>query len=436
MNLFLSLFLVAGLFTTPDGEHKARQGVFALTNARIETVTNGTIEQGTLVIRNDKIEALGANVTIPADAEVIDCTGLTIYPGLIDSGTRLGTVEISTNPRTVDSSEQGALTPHVKALTAVNPNSVLIPVTRVSGVTTALTEPGGGLFSGVAALINLHGYTPSQMFLGMEGMVMQFPRTGRLGWWDSRPEEEIKKAADEAKQALADVWERAQFYAKVDSATTADGTSSAPEYVPEMEALLPVVRGEMPLILSVNTAPDILKAIDWVQERNIENVIFSGVAEGWRVADKIAEAGIPCLVGPVLSVPTRQSDRYDKAYANAGLLAKAGVQIAIRTGEAENVRNLPFNAGFAAAYGLGREEALRAVTINPAEIFGVSDRIGSLEVGKHANLFVADGDPFETKTSIAHVFIDGYMIPMTNRHVRLYEEFLERDPGLQKHSGN
>lgn len=435
MNILFSLLLIAGLFTTPDGEPKARQGVFALTNARIETVTNGTIEQGTLVIRNDEIIAVGTNVTIPSDAEVIDCSGLTIYPGLIDSGTRLGTVEISTNPRTNDANELGGLTPHVKALTAVNPNSVLIPVTRVSGVTTVLTHPGGGLFSGVAALINLHGYTPEQMHLDMQGMVMQFPVTGRRAWWDTRSPEDIKKAADEAMKTLKDTWDRALFYARVDSTMKANGDDSTPEYVPEMEALMPVVRGEMPLIVNVNAAKDIVAAIEWVQERNLDNVIFQGVSEGWRVADKIAEAGIPCLVGPVLSVPTRQSDRYDKAYANAGLLAKAGVKIAIRTGEAENVRNLPFNAGFAAAYGLGREEALRAVTIAPAEIFGVSDKIGSLETGKKANLFVANGDPFETKTSIEHVFIDGYMIPMTNRHVRLYEEFLERDPGVEKHTG-
>lgn len=436
MNILFSLLLLTGLFMTPDGEPKARQGVFALTNARIETVTNGTIEQGTLVIRNDQIVAVGTDVTIPSDAEVIDCSGLTIYPGLIDAGTQLGLVEISTNPRTNDASERGGLTPHVKALTAVNPNSVLIPVTRVSGVTTVLTEPSGGLFSGVAALINLHGYTPSQMDLGVQGMVLQFPVTGRRAWWDTRSEEDIKKAADEAMKTLKDTWDRALFYAQVDSATHAGGNTSTPEYVPEMEALIPVVRGEMPLIVNVNAAKDILAAIEWVQERNIDNVIFRGVAEGWRVADKIAEAGIPCLVGPVLSVPTRQSDRYDKAYANAGLLHKAGVKLAIRTGEAENVRNLPFNAGFAAAYGLGREEALRAVTITPAEIFGMSDQLGSLEAGKKANLFVATGDPFETKTAIEHVFIDGYMIPMTNRQIRLYDEFLERDPGLSKHSGN
>ena len=189
----------------------------------------------------------------------------------------------------------------------------------------------------------------------------------------------------------------------------------------------------MALIISVNGAKDILTALEWVEKRKIQKPILSGVGEGWRVADKIAEAGIPCLVGPVLSTPTRESDRFDKPYSNAGLLQKAGVRVAIRTGESENVRNLPFHAGFAAAYGMGREEALRAVTIAPAEIFGISDQVGSLEVGKKANVIVTDGDPFETQTKINHVFIDGYKIPMKSRHIDLFEEFLQREPGLQKH---
>jgi imidazolonepropionase-like amidohydrolase len=150
------------------------------------------------------------------------------------------------------------------------------------------------------------------------------------------------------------------------------------------------------------------------------------------VADKIAEANLPVITGPVLSVPTRKSDRYDAAYTNPGKMLKAGIKVALRTNDSENVRNLPFNAGFAAAYGMVKGEALKAVTIVPAEILGVEDHLGSIEVGKSATLFVSDGDPFETKTMIKHVFIDGYQVPMTNRHIRLYQEFLERSPGLEK----
>lgn len=411
----------------------AQRGVYAITNTRIETVSNGAIERGTIVLRDGRIEAVGASVSAPSDATVIDGTGMTVYPGMIDSGTSLGTVEISSFARARDNREIGTLTPHVAALTAVNPNSVLIPVTRVSGVTTALTEPAGGLLPGEAALINLHGYTPAQMHVGgVRVMRMNYPVTGRRGWWDSRTDKKIKEDDEAALDQLNDVFDRARLYHRIDSAYTADNRNPVPDFIPEMRAMLPVVRGEMPLVITANRAKDIEAALAWIAEQDLENVIFSGVAEGWRVADQIAAAGIPCLVGPVLSIPTRGSDRYDRAYANAGLLHQAGVKVAIRTGEAENVRNLPFNAGFAAAYGLGREAALRAITLAPAEIFGVADHLGSLEAGKQATLFVSDGDPFETKTTVHHVFIDGYQIPMESRHTRLYDEFLNRDPGAEE----
>lgn len=432
MSLFLSLLLPLSFLVPPDGLPKAERGTFALTNARIVTVTNGTIEEGTLVIEGDRIAALGPDVEVPEDAEVIDCTGLTIYPGLIDSGTQLGLVEVGSLPETRDFDELGDITPHVEAITAVNPSSVAIPVTRAGGVTTALTEPSSGLFPGQAALIHLHGYTPAQMHVGdVSLVVLEFPNKGKRGWWDRRPDEEIEEAYEEAMEKLNTAWDRAELYARIDSAYRAQPEENrTPEYVPEMRALAPVVRGEVPLMIEVDRAQDIEAALAWIEERELENVIFSGVNEGWRVADQIAEAGIPCLVGPVLSVPVRRSDRFDKAYANPGLLHEAGVRVALRSGETENARNLPFHAGFAAAYGMGREEALRAVTIVPAEIFGVDGITGSLEEGKQATLFVATGDPFETQTEIRHVFIEGYPVPTTSRQTRLYEEFLERDPGL------
>ena len=435
MNLLLVLLLSLTLLAPSDDDSKAERGTFALVNARIETVSNGVIENGILVIQNDVIIAVGEDVEIPEGATIIDCAGQTVYPGMIDSGTQMGLVEISSIARTRDYSEVGEITPHVEALTAVNPNSVIIPVTRVSGVTTVITQPSGGLFPGQAAMINLHGYTPEQMSIeNKQYMMLTFPREGRRGRWDRRSDKEIKEAYDKAIKKLNETWDQATMYARIDSAYIASNKQGVrPEYNPQLRSMLPVLRGEMPLIVTVNAAKDINAAIEWVEKRKIPKPVFSGVAEGWRVADKLAAAGIPCLVGPVLSTPTRQSDRFDKPYANPGLLHKAGVKIAIRTGEAENVRNLPFNAGFAAAYGLGREEALRAITMAPAEIFGVSDQVGSLEVGKKANVIVADGDLFETQTSINHVFIDGYKIPLDNRHRDLYEEFLQREPGLDKH---
>lgn len=425
MNRFILLILLATCVTQTRAQDVRR---FALTNARIETVSYGTLENGTLLIEGDRIVALGTNIEVPADATVIDCAGLTVYPGFIDSGTQLGLSEVGSDPRTRDFSETGDLTPHVQALTAVNPNSALIPVTRVSGVTTALAQPSGGLFPGTAALINLYGYTPNQMLVpDSRTVVLQFPITGRRGGFDRRSDEDIAKAEKESMKKLDDMWDRAVLYARLDSTFDADpSTKRTTEYVPEVAALLPAVRGERPLLIVVNRAADIEKAIAWVEKRDIPLPVFSGVAEGWRVASKLAEADIPCLVGPILTLPSRESDRYDRGYSNAALLAEAGVRIAIRTGETENVRNLPFHAGFAAAYGLGREAALRAVTLTPAEIFGVAEDIGSIEVGKRANVFVADGDPFEPATNIRYVFIDGYNVALESRHTKLYDEFLHR----------
>jgi imidazolonepropionase-like amidohydrolase len=409
---------------SPKGEY----GTFALTNATIETVTKGSIQNGTVVISNGKIIAVGTNVAIPQGAMVVDCKGLWIYPGLIDGGTQLGLSEVGSDVRTKDFNEVGDVIPQMRALSAVNPNSVLIPVTRISGVTTVIALPEGDLIPGTAALINLYGYTPEQMYGGFEGVVLTFPNTGRKGFFDKRTDEEIKKAAEKSLKRLNDVWDMAVQYHKLDSATKSKGVS----YYPEMQALLPVIRGERTLMIGANASKDIQAALKWVTERKIKKVIFTGVAEGWRVADQIAKANIPVVAGPVLALPSRDYDRYDKAYANPGLMKKAGVKVALCTGGAENVRNLPYNAAFAAAYGLGKEEALRSVTIVAAEIFGVADKLGSIEVGKNATLLISDGDPFETKTNIKHVFIDGWKVPMVSRQTELYDEFLHREPGVSK----
>ncbi|MFC5190635.1 amidohydrolase family protein [Algoriphagus aquatilis] len=431
MNRILKTFCASILALLPvvamaqiDGEFvKPRTGKFLLKNATVVTVTKGTLNNASVLLENGKISQVGTNINA-SDAEVIDCTGMFIYPGMIDGGTRLGLVEVSSVPETVDYAENGNVTPNMQALTTVNPNSEAIGVTRVSGVTTVLTVPSGGLFPGTAALINLNGYTPDQMYGGFKAVAMTFPSSGRRGRFDRRSEEDIKKDSDKALKDANDIWDNAKSYLELKK------SGAELSYYPEMDQLAKVISGELPLLIEVNAASDIQNAIKWVQGKNIK-VIFTGVAEGWRVAEEIAKAGIPVVTGPVQELPTRQSDRYDAAYTNAGKLAKAGVKVALRTDEEENVRNLPFHAAFAAAYGLGKEEALKAVTINPAEIFGIADQYGSVEAGKRANLIVSTGDPFETRSQIIHVFIDGYRIPMSNRHIRLYQEFLERSPGLK-----
>ncbi|MBY0436316.1 MAG: amidohydrolase family protein [Cyclobacteriaceae bacterium] len=409
---------------------KGKYSTFALTNATIETVTKGTIANGTVVISNGKITAVGTNISVPQGAEVINCNGMKIYPGMIDAGTRVGLVEIGSIPQATDEREDGEIIPQMKALTAINPNATVIPITRVSGVTTVLTAPDGGLMPGTAALINLHGYTPDQMYAGFEGVLVNFPSTGRRGFFDRRTDDEIKKASEKGLKQLNDAWEKAGQYHRLDSASK--GKSP---YYPEMQAMLPVIRGQMPLLIEVNAQKDIQAALKWIKDKKVKKAVLTGVSEGWREAENIAKAGIPVITGPVIGIPSREYDRYDAVYANPGKMKAAGVKVAIRSNEDGNgnYRNLPYHAGFAAAYGMNKEDALKAITIVPAEIMGVSDKLGSIEVGKSANLFVCNGDIFETKTQVSHVFIDGWMMPMQSRQTLLYDEFLKREPGLSKY---
>ncbi|GAB3020298.1 amidohydrolase family protein [Cyclobacterium sediminis] len=422
-KLFLGLcFLLLNysLMAQIEGEViKPFKANFLLTNATIYTVTNGVLEDHDLLIENGLIKAIGRDLP-EQNYTIIDCTGKFIYPGFIDGGTSLGIVEINSLRETQDYMELGKVTPQMQALTAVNPNGVAIPVTRVSGVTTVLTQPRGGYFPGTAALINLNGYTPEQMYGGFKGVNMNFPSAARSGSYDNRSLSDLDKAAKESLEEIDALWEKAATYLSIKK------KGGELEYYPEMEQLSKVLAKELPLLIEVNAAQDILSSLAWAKEKQI-TPILTGVAEGWKVADKIAAAGIPVITGPVLALPTRNSDNYDAPYNNPALLQKAGVKVALRTMDAENVRNLPFHAGFAAAYGMGSEEALKAITINPAEMFGLSEQMGSLEEGKNATLFIADGDPFEPKTQIQQVFIKGYRIPMTNRHIRLYQEFLNRE---------
>ena len=405
-------------------------GKIAITGGTVHTVTNGTIENGVILINGNKIAFVGKNAKITSDYKVVDASGKHVYPGFMDSGTSLGLVEINAVAVTVDNQEIGEFKPNMLAFTAFNPHSAAIPVTRVNGITHVLTAPQGGRIAGQAAVMNLWGYSPDSMAVdGSAGMVVEWPSQRRFGRWDSRSDKEVKERYEKAITALDEMLDKARFYDAMMSAfEDSPKGKEQPDKDIELEAMREMVNGETPLLIQVSREKDILSALEWASkdENSDLKIIFAGVEEGWRVADKIAEAGIPCLVSS-LHLPTRQYDHVHKPYQNASLLTEAGVKVAIMTGEVENVRNLPFHAGYAAAYGLGTEEAVKAVTINPAEIFGFDDVLGSLEAGKMANLFISDGDPFEPLTHVEHVFINGYKIPMTDRHSQLYEEFLDRD---------
>lgn len=421
------MFLVVSQVASGQQISKSQTGIFLLKGGKVETVSEGTINADVL-IENGMIKEVNDQIQHP-QAKVVDCKGLTIYPGMIDGGTKLGLAEISAVSLTQDHNEIGDFTPHMDALTAINPNSVNIPVTRVNGVTTSLAVPSGGKFPGTAALIDLHGYTPDQMFAGFKAVVFNYPSSGKRGRWDRRSAEDIKKDTEKAQKSLKEFWEKAKLHANIK--TNAAEKNQKTKFNPQLDALVDVVNGDAKMMIEVNKKEDILSAISWVNQNKID-AIFTGVSEGYRVVDSLAKYNIPVITGPILNNPSRDSDHYNVGYSNAGKMLKAGVKVAIRTNETENVRNLPYNAGFAAAYGMGWKEAFKAVTIVPAEIFGIDDKYGTIERGKVANLFVSDGDPFETKTQIKHLFIRGWKVPLESRHTLLYDEFLNRDPGIEK----
>ena len=407
-------------------------GKYAITGGDIYTVTNGVIEDGIVLIDGNTITHVGKNAKITNEYTRIDATGKRVYPGFIDSGTGLGLVEIGAVSVTNDQNEVGSFNPNVMAFTAINPHSTAIPVTRTSGVTTVISKPGSGIISGKATLINLYGNSPDSMAIVQKaGLVHSWPSSGRRGWWDDRSDEEIEKAYQKKLDEIKNYWKEAIAYNMMMSAyEESPSGKEQPNKDIQLNAMREVLQGEVPVILEVGEGKDILKALDWIKKMKDQTdarFILSGVENGWTVAEEIAEANIPCLVGPVLSIPSEDYMDYQAAYRNAAKLLDAGVQVALMTQDAENVRNLPFNAGFAATYGMTIEEALKAITITPAKIFGVDNKIGSIEKGKVANLFIAEGDPFEPMNHIEQVFIDGFKIPMTNRHRQLYEQFLDRD---------
>ncbi|TNE70335.1 amidohydrolase [bacterium] len=430
LNLFLVLCFWAVTSLQAQITEKPEYGKFAITNAKIYTVTNGIIEQGFILIDNGVITEVTAGVAkLPAGYKVINAQGKSVYPGFIDSGTLLGLREIEAVPVTNDQAEIGEFTPNMRAFTAINPASVNIPVTRVNGVTTVIAHPVNGTIAGKSTLINLFGYSPDSMAVVADAALqMEWPSSGKRGFWDQRDEKKIKEDFEKTLKNINDYWEKARFYNDMMSAYEANPKGkSKPDKNVEWDAMRPVFNGSLPVVIDVNRENDILEALKWIKEHKGIKFVLSSASEGWRVADKIAEAGVPCLVGPTLRTISRSYDNYQAPYQNAGKLHKAGVMVAIRTGETENTRNLNYNAGYAAAYGLGTEEALKAVTINPAKIFGADSKIGSLEKGKMANLMITNGDPFEPLTNIETVFINGYKIPMISRQTQLFEEYKDRD---------
>ena len=396
---------------------------WAIRNVTVVPVTGPRIEHGTVVIRNGKIEAVGADAAAQPGDSVLDGTGLFVYPGMIDAGTRLGLTEISSVPGGEDQQELGEFNPQDAALTAVNPHSDVIPVTRSNGVTTAITSPRGGLVSGQAALIDLLGWTPQEMAVrAPAAMVMTYPRTGG-GRFARRGRQGEGDQLNRQVLALREFLGDARAYAEIKARLAAGAPGAQPTNL-GLEAMVPVMRGDVPVIFDVETAEQIRGVLALADSFGLK-VVLRGAQEAWRLADTLAARHIPVIVGPT-TTGVGPDEPYDEIYANPGVLAKAGVTIAFQTNDAHDSRNLPYNAALAEAYGLPADDALKALTINPARIFGVADRLGSIEPGKEATLMVTDGDPLDARVGRKYIFIRGELVPFNDRHSRLYEEFRAR----------
>jgi imidazolonepropionase-like amidohydrolase len=402
--------------------------VLAITNATIHPVTGTTIERGTVVMRGGKIDAVGAEVRPPAGATVIDAAGGHVYPGFINAGTTMGLDE--PGPRGfADSDEMLDLNPYLRAHVAYNFASDAIPVARVNGITTVALEPGGGMLGGQVAVMNLDGWTwEESMVTPNVGITFNFPtlsggggrgdfggRGGR-GRSAERSFDDIKRERDRRLDRIGRLLDQARAYAKAGADRNVDWT---------LEALVPVVERKLPLITNVSRAEDIREAIAFADKANVR-IVISGGAEAAAVAPLLKEKNVPVILGGVLGLPQGEDLFHADSYQLAGRLAQAGVKVAFSTGDYSNVRLLPYHAAMSVAWGMDRDRAIEALTIDAAEILGISDRVGSIEPGKDANLFIAKGDPLEIRTQISHVIIGGRDVGLDNKHEELYRKYIAR----------
>ncbi len=390
----------------------------AITGGTVYPVSGPKLASATVLIRDGRIAAVGANVAVPSDATRIDARGKWVTPGLIDGAGQLGLVEISAVPGTREGTLQGdTIAAAFNVGEGLNPASTLIPVTRIEGITTALAAPSGNLVSGQAVLIDLDGATIEQMVVKSPvGIVADLSESGKDDAGGSRA-----GIAARLRQVFRDALEYERRKTDFSRAQMRPLSASAAD----LEALLPVLHGRVFLIALANRRSDIETALRLAREFKLK-LILAGGAEGWEIAAQIAAAGVPVLVEPLDNIPGY--DSLGIRYENAALLAKAGVTVALLETDTHKSRNLRQQAGNAVSYGMTWDQALRAVTLSPAEIFGVADRYGSLEPGKVANVVVWSGDPFEFTTGVEHVFIRGKEVPLTSRQTELFERYKKLPP--------
>lgn len=407
----------------------------AITGGKLLTMTHGTIDNGVLVIENGKITAVGAagSVKVPATTQVIDAKGMTVYPGLIDSETHLGLTEISAEKNTndlVESSDE--IMPNMHVADAFHAETVLIPVARYNGITNAIVAPDSrDTLPGQDSFIQLAGADATEMLL-IRDIAMPLNFTGKQRRNESfataqYPQTRMGMAA-QMRQAFVDAqgyvtkWD--EYYKKKAAMKAGDPLPTSPPHDLKLEALLPYLAGKKPVIVKAEEPSDVETAYALAQEFKLK-MVLDGLTQSQSIYDKIAEWKLPVIVGSIYDAP-KEWERYDAVYKMPGELSKRGVKIAFASFDAHQVRNLPYAAGFAVAFGLPYDEAMRALTLYPAQIWGVDDQLGSLDVGKTANVVVANGDPLDVRTDVKHLFIQGREIPLFDRQTELRDRYSNR----------
>lgn len=402
-----------------------------LTNATIHPVSAKAIKRGEILFEKGVITAMGRRLgNLPDNTEAIDLEGGHVYPGLIAATTTMGLVEVGAVRATLDYSETGTVNPNVRAEVSYNPDSELIPVTRSNGIAIIHTTPMGGLISGTSAAMMLDGWTwESATLKAPTAMHLNWPRmTGGAYPYFMQSEEELKKQREEQLKTLERVFNEAKGYLEAsDAYKRGDGPVIDTDL--RWESMIPVLRREVPIFVHADEVQQIEAAVDWSRRMDVEITIVGG-DDAWRVADLLARYDVEVIYDGVHSLPSRRWEDYDVQFTAPFKLYQAGVNFCIATSTSQfaapHQRNVPYQAATAAAYGLPRDEALKAVTLHAAEILGIDDRVGSLETGKDATLIITDGDPLDIRTQVIQMFVQGKKIDMHDKHKVLYEKYQEK----------
>ena len=422
---FLALLVVGGLLHGGDQSH-AESILFR--NAKIHTVTDGVIPNGSILVEDGRITEIGERLKDArkrAD-KIVRLKGAHLYPGLIAATSSLGLVEINALRQTRDYREVGSYTPDVFSWVSVNPDSELIPVARANGISHFLAVHEGGTVPGVSGLMATAGWTVENMAAKrLAALHVRWPGMSISATSSRKPEEQEKEANNRVRK-IDEFFNQAEAYAKAKQARKDDRFKA----VPAWEPMLPFLKGEAPMIIHADKLPTVRSAVTWAAERGYKNIVIAGARDAWRAAKLLAKHKTPVIYEATFDQPARDTDPYDIQFKAPEILRKAGVTVAISMGAGSfatsNVRNLPYTAAQSIAFGMPEAEALKSLTLSPAKILGLGDRLGSIEKGKEATFIAVDGDIFDIRSNVQRMWIAGEEVSLESRHTRLYEKYKAR----------